>query len=288
LVPEVEIPPPDIFSIIKKYKLTLKKSLGQNFLIDPSALKGIIGKAEIDPGATVLEIGAGLGSLTYHLAQAAKSVVAVELDRRFIPILNQQFQTNNDVRIIQDDILNLPVAELVASPKYLVVANIPYYITSALIRHLLEQPIKPVRLVLTVQREVAERICAQPGEMSLLALSVQVFGSPRLVMRIPSSAFYPQPNVDSGVVRVDIHSSPLMVGDQVDVFFRLAKAGFSQKRKTMRNALSAGLHWSTQETAEFLVACGIDPMRRAETLNLDEWGVLTERYITLRASNHDR
>jgi 16S rRNA (adenine1518-N6/adenine1519-N6)-dimethyltransferase len=159
-----------------------------------------------------------------------------------------------------------------------VVANIPYYITSALIRHLLEARLKPERLVLTVQREVAERINAGPGDMSLLALSVQVYGQPRAMGRIPAGAFYPAPKVDSTVMRVDLYHTPRIALPLLNTFFRLAKAGFSQKRKTLRNALAGGLHLDPTEAADLLKSAGIDPQRRAETLFFEEWERLVEAY----------
>jgi len=162
---------------------------------------------------------------------------------------------------------------------YLVVANIPYYITSALIRHLLGSPVKPARIVLTLQQEVAQRICAQPGDLSLLALSVQVFGKPRIITTIPASAFYPAPKVDSAVLRVDLHPEPLIPQSQLDVFFSLAKHGFAQKRKTLRNSLAAGLHINGEEAASLLTSAGIDPARRAQTVDLVEWRTLTAEYL---------
>jgi len=167
------------------------------------------------------------------------------------------------------------ISEIIQRPEYVVVANIPYYITSALFRHLLEAGNRPARMILTVQNEVAERICAQPGEMSLLALSVQVYGRPEIKAKIPASAFYPQPEVDSAVVRVDLFDTLPIESGQLNLFFRLAKAGYSQKRKTMRNALSAGMAWSKESTSEYLDQGGIDPQRRAQTLSLTEWITLT-------------
>jgi 16S rRNA (adenine1518-N6/adenine1519-N6)-dimethyltransferase len=158
-----------------------------------------------------------------------------------------------------------------------VAANIPYYITSALLRHLLEAPNPPSRLILTVQKEVADRICAQVGDLSLLALSVQVYSSPKIAAKIPAGAFYPAPKVDSAVVRIDLYPQPLIEPDKLDKYFRLIKAGFSQKRKTLRNAISAGMRWSKDETEKILADAGIDPQRRAQTLSLDEWKSLVER-----------
>jgi 16S rRNA (adenine1518-N6/adenine1519-N6)-dimethyltransferase len=165
-----------------------------------------------------------------------------------------------------------------SAPGYLVVANIPYYITSAVIRHLLEARTRPRRLVLTVQREVAQRITAVPGEMSLLALSVQLYGQPQVVAYIPASAFYPSPKVDSAVIRTDLFPAPRIPDASIPTFFRLAKSGFSQKRKTLRNSLSAGLACPPAEAEQLLHAAGIDPQRRAETLSLEEWGRVVAVY----------
>ena len=167
-------------------------------------------------------------------------------------------------------------------PDYLVVANIPYYITSAVLRHLLESGSHPLRLVLTVQEEVAERICARPGRMSLLALSVQVFGIPEIVAYIPAEAFFPAPKVDSAVLRVEILPEPLIATPLLDTFFTLIKAGFSQKRKTLRNSLSGGLGISPADAENRLAAAGIDPMRRAETLSLEEWGQLSAAEVIMQ------
>lgn len=277
--PAVDLAPLDVPALLRSNRLFPKKGLGQNFLVDPTVLKKLVEAAELPLDAHVLEIGPGLGSLTRYLARAAAEVVAVELDQNLIPILEQVLAQADNVRILHGDILELDVARLDLPPGYMVVANIPYYITSAVLRHLLEAGVKPSRLVLTVQREVADRICAAPGDLSLLSLSVQVYGAPRPVLRIPAGAFYPAPQVDSTTLRVDIHPSPLIPADQLNTFFRLAKAGFSQKRKTMRNALSAGLAWPASRVGTLLEQTGIDPMRRAETLALDEWARLTAEYL---------
>ncbi len=258
-------------ALLRAHGLSPKKSLGQNFLVDPAALERIVQAAEIDAERSLLEVGPGLGSLTRYLARAAGRVVAVELDAALIPVLEDVLRETPNVEIVRGDILKLDPARLMGQDGYFVVANIPYYITSNLIRHLLEAPLKPSRLVLTVQREVAERITAGPGDMSLLALGVQVYGRPKMVARIPAGAFYPSPTVDSSVVRVDLYPAPLIPIEQLDAFFRLAKAGFGQKRKTLRNALSAGLGMPPAQAAAMLEEAGIDPQRRAETLAMEEW-----------------
>lgn len=271
-----EIPPLNVAAILKRHGLRANKSLGQNFLQDPFALAKIVAAADVQPTDTVLEIGPGLGSLTRYLAASAKEVIAVELDQNLIPPLRAILASHQNVTVIQGNILELSVKEIIQKDGYLVAANIPYYITSAVIRHLLESDSKPRRIVLTIQKEVAERICAQPGEMSLLALSVQVYGKPYIAERIPAEAFFPTPKVDSAVLCIDIYPSPQIKKELLADFFRLIKAGFSQKRKTLRNSLSAGLHIAPTSAEDMLTKANIDPKRRAETLSLIEWSQLAE------------
>ena len=268
--------PLPVRQLLNRYHLTPSKGLGQNFLVDDEILSEIVRIAEIPADSTVLEIGPGLGGLTRYLAEAADDVVAVELDRRMIPPLKEVLKEYDHVRIIQGDILEIDPDSLIVDPAYSVVANIPYYITSAVIRHLLNAKTKPRRIVLTVQKEVAQRICAQPGDLSLLALSVQIFGSVSIPLTIPADAFFPQPKVDSSVVKIDVYTEPLVSVAELDDFFRLAKAGFGQKRKTLRNSLSSDLRLSTFEVETALAKAGIDPMRRAETVSIEEWKRLVE------------
>ncbi len=266
--------------LLRRYGLRPDKSLGQNFLIDESALRRVVAAAGIEDDDEVLEIGPGLGGLTRHLATHARQVVAVELDGNLLPPLHEVLRPYPNVRLVQGDILELDPAEWMSSSGYLVVANIPYYITSAVIRHLLEARTRPRRLVLTVQREVAQRITAAPGEMSLLALSVQVYGQPQVVAHIPAGAFYPSPKVDSSVIRTDLYPEPRIPEADIPAFFRLAKAGFSQKRKTLRNSLSAGLACTPAEAEQLLHLSDIDPRRRPETLSLEEWGRLVTTFTS--------
>lgn len=266
-----QISPLNAENLLKQYRLRAHKGLGQNFLQDPLALEAIVAAAEIQVTDSVLEIGPGLGSLTRYLAESAEKVIAVELDAKLIPPLKDVLSRYQNVQIIHGDILKLSLKDLIEDDGYLVVANIPYYITSAVIRHLLENQSKPRRIVLTIQKEVARRICAKPGDMSLLALSVQVYGAPRIAAHIPAGAFFPTPKVDSAVLIIDIFPAPLVGQDLLDSFFKLIKAGFSQKRKTLRNSLSSGLHISPTNAAELLTQANIDPQRRAETLSIEEW-----------------
>lgn len=270
--------PLDVPGLLRRFDLRPKKSLGQNFLVDESALARITAAADLTASDTVLEIGPGLGSLTRHLASAARRVVAVELDEAMLPALRHTLQSCANVEIVHSDILKyaLTASQSGLLPGYKVVANIPYYITSALVRRLLEADVRPSLIVLTVQREVAERICAGPGDMSLLAVSVQFYCAPRLVARIPAGAFYPPPDVDSAVLKLDVFTQPAVAVADPDHFFQVVKAGFSQKRKQLRNSVSAGLRLESRHVDELLMRAGIDPKRRPETLTLEEWGALAK------------
>ena len=276
--PSINLPPLKVPTILREFGLRPQKSLGQNFLIDSTALENIVRAAEVTPTQNVLEIGPGVGSLTRYLAGAAHKVVAVELDSALVPALQSVLSDWENVSIIRGDILDLDPAELMQGESYQVVANIPYYITSALIRHLLESGNPPQRLVLTIQKEVAERICAT-DKYSLLALSIQVYGKPTTVLQIPAGAFYPSPKVDSKVIRIDLYDQPLVPVEHLDTFFKLAKAGFSQKRKTLLNALSGGLGISKDDIRALLTRTAIDPQRRAETLQIHEWGSLAAAFL---------
>jgi 16S rRNA (adenine1518-N6/adenine1519-N6)-dimethyltransferase len=269
-------------------QLDPKKSLGQNFLVDKTHRDRIIAAAELTPKDVVLEIGPGHGVLTQRLAETAGWVVAVELDDRLIDQLRQQFAHQPQVQIVHGDMLALDPVELVRNatgapagspPSYKVVANLPYYITSAALRQLLEATVRPALAVVMVQKEVAERICAQPGDLSLLAVSVQFYAQPKIIDRVPAGAFHPRPKVDSAVLRLAIRPQPAVADVAPAQFFRVVRAGFGQKRKQLLNTLSAGLHLSKTTAAAALAQAGIDPTRRAETLSLDEWGVLCRALI---------
>jgi len=278
----INLPPLNLPALLRQYDLVAHKGLGQNFLGDDKILQEIAQSAELRPDKSVLEIGAGLGSLTRWLALYSCRVVAVELDLALISVLKKIVGKHENVQIVGGDILQMQPQALMGEDGYIVVANIPYYITSALFRHLLEASVKPERMVLTVQHEVAERICAQAGKLSLLALSVQVYGSPRVVMNIPARAFYPPPKVDSTVLRVDLYPQPLIPSNNLEEFFKLIRAGFSQKRKMLHNSLSAGLGWTHEKTEEFLQEAGVSPQRRAQTLTMEEWQLLTEKYLATK------
>ncbi len=274
-----DIPPLDVRALLRRHGLRPDKRLGQNFLIDPQALEKIALEAGAGPEDTVLEIGAGLGSLTRYLAVAAGRVIALEIDHQLLPVLRSVVSSLQNVEIVQGDILKLPPSSLVHAQGYLVAANIPYYITSAIIRHLLENEPRPRRIVLTLQKEVAGRICAKPGDLSLLALSVQVYGMPEIKEIIPAEAFFPAPDVDSAVLAIEIHPTSLILSSLIPTFFLLIKAGFAQKRKTLRNSLASSLHIPVSEAEALLQRAHIDPMRRAETLDIPEWEKLCIEWV---------
>lgn len=256
------------------YGLEPKKSLGQNFMHDPNIIEKIVTTAELLPDETALEIGAGTGELTHVLAKYAKSVIAIEIDERMIPILETRFRTTSNVYFVFEDVLKTNTMALVGAKPYSVVANVPYYITSAILRHVLEVPRKPRRVVMTMQHEVAQRITAKIGDLSLLAVSVQYYGKPTLVSRINPAVFWPRPDVDSAILLIEPYSKPLVEVPSDEAFFRVVRAGFSQKRKQLRNALSGGLAIKSQEGETLIKQAGLDPSRRAETLTLEEWAGL--------------
>lgn len=281
--------------LIYQHDLNPKRSLGQNFLVDESHLARIVDAAALSADDTVLEIGPGLGGLTKLLAQQAGRVVAVELDDRLIELLKAEFAAQPNVSIVHADILKTDVPDLVSFDttngnaagigqtadktlgsaqecEYKVVANLPYYITNAVLRHILEAAHRPTTAVLMVQKEVAQRICAAPGKLSLLAVSVQFYARPTLIHHVPAGAFYPRPKVDSAVLHLDIFPQPALADVEPQNFFRLVKAGFGQKRKQLLNSLSAGLGLPKAEIASLMDDAGIDAKRRAETLTIPEWG----------------
>lgn len=269
-------------SQLEEFDISPKKSLGQNFLHDPNTLEKIVTTAELMPEDVVLEIGAGTGLLTERLAQTARRVIAVEVDERLRPILNQALAPFSNVEFIYKDILEVDVAALFQSEPYIVVANVPYYITSAILRHLLENSARPRRLVMTVQEEVADRLAAKPNDMSILSVSVQFYGQPQIVTRLNRAVFWPRPDVDSALVRIDTYDRPPVNVPDEKTFFRMVRAGFGQKRKQLKNAISSGLSLKADAAAALLESAGIDPRRRAETLTLEEWAALTRLFVEQR------
>jgi 16S rRNA (adenine1518-N6/adenine1519-N6)-dimethyltransferase len=263
-----------------------QKKFGQNFLTDSRVLESIADAAEIIRGDTVLEIGPGLGHLTRTLAARAGRVVAIELDAGLARQLQDDFADVANVEIIQGDFLDRTPAEWLKHKAqgageipapFKVVANVPYYITSAILRHLLEADQKPRTIVLTVQKELAQRIVAQPPQMNLLAVSVQWYSHPRIERTIRAGAFYPRPKVDSAVVRLDVIPSPrFAVPDARSFFFEIVRAGFGERRKQIKNSLAHNLKLRPEIVATALEHAHIASTRRAETLRLEEWATLSQ------------
>jgi 16S rRNA (adenine1518-N6/adenine1519-N6)-dimethyltransferase len=274
----------DVRALLRHFGIRPNKRLGQNFLVDPKALDRVVAAAELTGRETVLEIGAGLGSLTCRLARNARRVIAVEYDRRLIPVLEEVVGSVENIELVSGDFLSLDLAGLLGQEPYRVVANIPYNITSAVIRRLMEMPQAADRVVLTVQQEVAERVVSGPGAMSLLAISVQLYGIPTIVARIPGKAFYPQPKVDSAVLSIDIYSEPQVPGELIGTVFMLARAGFSQKRKQLRNALAGGLDMKPVEIAARLQEAAIPHSKRAQELSLADWVRLAQVFAREKGS----
>ncbi len=259
---------------LRRYGLQPRKGLGQHFLASPGVLDNIVAAAELQPTDTVLEVGPGLGDLTVRLAQRAGRVVAVEVDERLRRALDAVTRAHPHVQVVFGDILRLDPAALVGGEPYVVVANLPYYITGAVLRHLLHAQPRPRRAVLLVQKEVAERMAATPPRMNLLALQTQLYGEPRVLFRVPPGAFVPRPKVESAVVRVDMRASPRVPEALVPRFWRVARAAFAQKRKQLRNTLAAGLGLDKATVDAWLRAAGVDPTWRAEALDWDAWARL--------------
>ncbi|GIK62995.1 MAG: ribosomal RNA small subunit methyltransferase A [Chloroflexota bacterium] len=267
--------------MLESLNILPKKSLGQNFLHDPNALEKIVQSAELPPDALILEIGPGTGALTARLAQVAGRVVAFETDVRLRPVLEAMQRQYPNLKVVWGDFLEVDLEEVVGDDPYYVVANLPYYITSAILRKLLEHPNHPKRMVVTIQREVADRITAKSGEMNLLSVSVQFYGKPELVMRLNPAVFWPRPDVESAVVRIDTFSQPPVDVPDDMTFFKVVRAGFGQKRKQLKNSLANGLALTNEQADQVLAGAGIDGRRRAETLNLEEWAILTRIYAAL-------
>ena len=248
----------------------------------------ITAAAELGADDLVVEVGPGLGVLTEELAGSAKRVLAIEIDPQIASVLNKKFKLLPNITIINADVLEVDPFSLCRSEppeigfSYKVVANLPYFIATPVIRHFLEAGAKPQRMVVMVQQEVAQSIVATPGKMSLLSISVQIYGQPSLVDYVPARSFYPVPKVDSAIVRIDVYPQPAIEGD-IDGFFRVVRAGFSAPRKQLRNALAQGLSIPPAYAADLLTGAGIAPQRRAETLSIEEWA---ELYRTSVGSDH--
>jgi 16S rRNA (adenine1518-N6/adenine1519-N6)-dimethyltransferase len=279
-------------SLLKAFDLKAKKSLAQHFLIDRGILNKIVAGADLAPEDTVVEVGPGLGVLTRELAERVERLIAVELDQNMVEILRRTFGAMPNVIIVHKDVIESTPEELFAevgmtpSPsgalKYKVVANLPYYITSMVLRHFLEAKLKPELIVVMVQKEVAEQIIAPPGDMSTLSVGVQFYGKPKILRTVSRGCFYPAPDVDSAILRVDLHPQPLLPPDEDEAFFDVVHTGFCAPRKQLGNSIAQGFRIPKVEITPVLEKAGIDPMRRAETLSIGEWVHLYETFRDAR------
>ncbi len=279
--------------LLRQSGLRAKKGLGQHYLIDESVLELILSAATIRPDDIVMEVGPGLGVLTKELVKRAGFVAAIELDDHLADLLRETLASFSNLTVINDDVLKAdPAAVLdslksklppsVSSPlRYKVVANLPYYITSPVLRHFLEARVKPSVIVVMVQKEVAKAIAAEPGEMSILSISVQFYGRPEIVGYVPAEAFYPAPKVDSAILRIDLYPQPL-IEVETEGFFEVVRAGFSAARKQIGNSLAHRLGLSKADVLAILEKAGIDAQRRAETLTVEEWGRLWREFKKIK------
>ena len=273
---------PDAKSQLHRLGTRAKKGLGQHFLVDRGVLEKIISAAELEPSDTVIEVGPGLGVLTRELVKKATKVIAIEADSKLASSLQKTFSKIPQLTVLNADVLEIDPGEIFAKKRqsYKIVANLPYYIAAPILRHFLEASLKPSLMVVMVQKEVGQSIVAAPGDMSILGISVQLYGKPTIVDYVPAQSFYPQPKVDSAIVRIDVYPKPVVEVRDIAGFFEIVKAGFSAPRKQIRNSLALGLQVTSAETEELLEKAGISPQRRPETLSLDEWAKLHRAFVS--------
>jgi 16S rRNA (adenine1518-N6/adenine1519-N6)-dimethyltransferase len=265
--------------ILKRFGIRMSKKLGQNFLIDERVVRNIVDAANIMPDDAVLEIGPGIGTLTQGLAEAGGKVTAVEIDRRLIEVLGKTLEGYDNVKIVHGDILRIDVAEEIMAPRYKVVANLPYYITTPIIMGLLEARMPIDVLVTMVQKEVAARMVAVPGtkDYGSLSVAVQYYTKPEIMFLVPPASFIPPPAVDSAVIRCTVREKPPVEVNE-RVFFRVVKAAFAQRRKTLSNTLkTTGVPAETLRI--ILEKAGIDGTRRGETLSIEEFAAIANVWI---------
>lgn len=267
--------------LVKKHGFKFTKSLGQNFLIDDNIVDKIVAGAGIGPGDKIIEVGPGIGTLTREMASRAQNLMAVEIDKNLIPILEDTLGDYDNVKIVNEDIIKADMRGLIdenlgGGPVKLV-ANLPYYITTPIIMRFLEENINVTDIVVMVQKEVAERMNAQPGgkDFGALSVAVQYYCDTEIVAKVPRHLFVPQPNVDSIVIALRVRPERKYKVDDEDLYFKVVKAAFGQRRKTLLNSISSMGNLAKDQVKEALEEAGIDPKRRGETLSLDEFAILS-------------
>lgn len=268
--------------IVGKYGFKFSKSLGQNFLIDQNILDKIIDGANITEADCVIEVGPGIGSLTQYIAEKAKSVVAIEIDKTLIPILNDTLKDYSNVEIVNEDVLKIDLHKLIGEKfegkTVKVIANLPYYVTTPIIMKFLEEKVPVDSLTIMIQKEVADRMQAKPGtkDYGSLSIAVQYYSNPNILLRVPPSVFIPQPKVESTVIKLDILTEPKVFVQNEGLFFALVKDAFGKRRKTILNALSTGdLKLNKDLLKEVLALSNIEENRRGETLTIEEYALLS-------------
>lgn len=267
--------------VVKKYGFKFTKSLGQNFLIDDNIIDKILEGANVKKGDKVIEVGPGIGTLTRELCNVADKVMAIEIDKNLIPILEETLSSFNNIKIVNEDIIKADIKELIVEnldggPVKLI-ANLPYYITTPIIMRFLEENINVTDMVVMVQKEVAERMNANPGgkDFGALSVAVQYYCDTEIISKVPRHLFVPQPNVDSIVIALRVRPERKYKVDNEELFFKIVKASFGQRRKTLLNSLSSMGILDKKDISQVLFDAGIDEKRRGETLTLDEFSKLT-------------
>lgn len=255
-----------------------KKSLGQHFLVDKGVASRILHAAEISPYDTVLEVGPGTGALTIDLIDLAAQVITIEIDQNLATRLSASLSGQTNFSMVTGDARHLDLSSMVKEAKYKMVANLPYYAASPIIRRFLETQPRPSRMVVMVQREVANEMIAKPGKMRLLSVATQIYGHPQLVCNVPPSAFRPAPKVSSSVIRIDLYKEPAVNFDSEEDFFYLVRCAFSSPRKQIHNSLKRSLARPPDSIQALLKKAGIDLTRRPQTLSITEWGDLYSAY----------
>lgn len=265
-----------IQGLLKEYGVQPSKKLGQNFLTDRGIVKKIVSAACLDPENSVLEIGPGIGTLTQEMAKKAKRVIAIEKDSKMVKVLKETLKDSQNIEIIPGDILKIENSKLKIE-NFKVVANLPFYLTAPVIRKFLESKNKPEKMILVVQKEVGQRICAKPPNMSILAVSIQFYAETKIISFVPKISFWPQPKVNGAIIKIipkELSIEPVFV----DLFFKIVRAGFSHPRKQLINNLSQTLNKGKQEIKDWLLKNQINPILRAEGLTLENWIELTKTY----------
>lgn len=277
--------PATVKKVMNKHQFKTSKKYGQNFLIDENIIHKIVDAVEIKQDDLVVEIGPGIGTLTAELAKLAGKVKAIEIDKKLIPILEENLSEFDNIEVLNTDILDTNINDLIAKDGEFenakIIGNLPYYITTPIIMKILEEKASVKSITIMVQKEVADRLKALPGgkDYGALSIAVQYYSEVSFITQVPRTVFIPKPNVDSAVIRLDIRGIPPIKVDDEKMFFKMVKAGFSQRRKTLLNALSHSLNQSKEEIEKVLIQSDINSLRRAETLSLQDFATLTNYYI---------